>query len=184
MFICVLAVALYPYSTQATNRPNRHELIFFVFWWGGGGGGNPSAISSLVLLLGLISRFPTNELRVATNAQNNAKTPPNRLRFSYDIQECLRNLVRITHDFSNRGIRCQSFEQFKTFEPNSRKTYELQELTTDYANQFRPSRTEYDSATNPNICQFVSIRGIRGLCGIGVLNNCRLYGEDMVCKIC
>ena len=22
---------LYPYSTQATNRPNRHELIFFLF---------------------------------------------------------------------------------------------------------------------------------------------------------
>ena len=72
------------------------------------------------------------------------------------------------HDFSIRGIRGQSFEQFKTFEPNSRKTYELQELTTDYANQLRPSRTEYDSATNSNICQFVSIRGIRGLCGIGV----------------
>ena len=80
---------------------------------------NPSAISSLVLLLGLISPFPTNELRVATNAQNNAKTPPNRLRFSNDIQECLRNSVRITHDFSNRGIRGQSFEQFKTFGPNS-----------------------------------------------------------------
>ena len=32
----------------------------------------------------------------------------------------------------------------------------------------RPSRTEYDSATNPNICHFVSVRGIRGLCGIGV----------------
>ena len=62
----------------------------------------------------LISRFPMNELRVATNDQNNAKTPPNRLRFSYDVQECLRNLVRITHDFSNRGIRGQSFEQFKT----------------------------------------------------------------------
>ena len=22
---------LYPYSTQATNRPNRHELIFYLF---------------------------------------------------------------------------------------------------------------------------------------------------------
>ena len=22
---------LYPHSTQATNRPNRHELIFFLF---------------------------------------------------------------------------------------------------------------------------------------------------------
>ena len=30
------------------------------------------------------------------------KTPPNRLQFSYDVQECLRKLVQITHDFSNR----------------------------------------------------------------------------------
>ena len=36
-------------------------------------------------------------------------------------------------------------------------------------NQLRSSRTECDSDTNPNICQFVAISGIRGLCGIGVL---------------
>ena len=41
--------------------------------------------------------------------------PPNWLRFSYDVQECLRNLLRITHGFSNRGIRGRSFEQFKNF---------------------------------------------------------------------
>ena len=80
--------------------------------------GNPSTISSLVLLLGLISRFPTNELRVATNA-------PKRLRIDCDSVTMSKNAlgisrVRITHDFSNRGIRGQSFEQFKTFEPNSR----------------------------------------------------------------
>ena len=46
----------------------------------------------------------------------------------------------------------------------------MQELTTDCANQLRSSRTEYGSATNPNICQFVSFRGIRGLSGIGVLS--------------
>ena len=28
---------LYPYSTQATNRPNRHELIFLFGGRGGGG---------------------------------------------------------------------------------------------------------------------------------------------------
>ena len=60
---------------------------------------------------------------------------------------------RMPQEFA--GIRGQNFEQFKTFELNSRKTYELQELTTDCANQVRSSRTEYDSATNPNICQFV-----------------------------
>ena len=32
--------------------------------------------------------------------------------------------------------------------------------------QLRYSRTEYVSATNLNICQFVAIRGIRALCGI------------------
>ena len=47
MFICVLAVALYPYSTQATNRPNRHEMIFFLL---GGGGG-----SFCYLFLGFIA---------------------------------------------------------------------------------------------------------------------------------
>ena len=45
----------------------------------------------------------------------------------------------------------------------------MQELTTDCANQLRSSRTEYDSSMKPNICQFVAIRVIRGLCGIGVL---------------
>ena len=125
---------------------------------------NPSTISSLVKLLGLISRFPTNELRVATNAQIRLV---NDNIFSYVVQECLRNLVRITHEFSNRGIRGQSFEQFKTFEPNSRSTYE--ELNADCVNQLRSSRTEYDSATNTNICQFVSIRC---LIGTGVGDNC------------
>ena len=74
----------------------------------------------MILLLGLISQFPTNELRVATNAKTMQKRPPIEIRFSYDIQECLKNLVRITHNFSNWGIRGYSFEQFKTFEPNSR----------------------------------------------------------------
>ena len=74
---------------------------------------NPAAISSLVLLLGLISRFPTNELRVAFIA-------PKRLRIDYDSVTMSKNALGICYDFSNRGIRGQSFEQFKTFESNSR----------------------------------------------------------------
>ena len=35
-------------------------------------------------------------------------------------QGIIKNLLRIKHDFSNQGIRGQSFEQFKTFKPNSR----------------------------------------------------------------
>ena len=49
--------------------------------------GNPSPISSLVLLLGLISRFPTNELRVATIAQK-------RLRIYYDSVTMSKNQLR------------------------------------------------------------------------------------------
>ena len=37
------------------------------------------------------------------------RTPPNRLRFSYNVQECVRNLLQIKHDFSNLGICGQSF---------------------------------------------------------------------------
>ena len=59
---------------------------------------SPSTISSLVSLLVLISRLPTNEC---------LRTHSNRLRFSYNVQECIRNLLRIKHDFSNRGIRGQ-----------------------------------------------------------------------------
>ena len=76
--------------------------------------------------------------------------------------------IKSEHDFSNRGIRGKSSEQFKTFELNSRLTYELQELTTYCTIRLRSSRTENVSATSPNICHFVTIHWIRGLCGIGV----------------
>ena len=57
------------------------------------------------------------------------------------------------------GVRGQNFEQFKTLAPNSRLIQELQEVTTDYKIQLRTSRTDYVSATNPKIYQFVAIRG-------------------------
>ena len=52
---------------------------------------NPSTISSLVLLLGLISRFPTNELRVATNASK-------RLRIDYDSVTMSKNALGIWYE--------------------------------------------------------------------------------------
>ena len=48
---------------------------------------NPSPISSLVLLFGLISRFLTNELRVATIA-------PKRLRIDYDSVTMSKNQLQ------------------------------------------------------------------------------------------
>ena len=52
---------------------------------------NPSTISSLVLLLGLISRFPTNELRVATIV-------PKRLRIDYDSVTMSKNALGIWYE--------------------------------------------------------------------------------------
>ena len=53
---------------------------------------NPSTTkSSLVLLLGLISRFPTNELRVATIAEK-------RLRIDYDSVTMSRNALGIWYE--------------------------------------------------------------------------------------
>ena len=54
----------------------------------------------------------------------------------------------------------------------------------DCANQLRSSRTEYNLDTNPNICQFVAIRAIRGLCGIGVSGNILQLFFFSVCTVC
>ena len=55
-----------------------------------------------------------------------------------------------------RGIHA-----IQNFATNSRLTHELQEVTTDYQ-----LRTDNVSATNPIMCHFVAIRGIRGRSGI------------------
>ena len=62
----------------------------------------PSTISSLVLLLFLISRFPTYELRVATNAYE-------RIRINDDSVTMSKNSLGISYEsstnFWNWGIR-------------------------------------------------------------------------------
>ena len=52
---------------------------------------NPSTNSSLVLLLDFISRVPTNDLRVATNAQK-------RLRIDYDSVTMSNNVLGIWYE--------------------------------------------------------------------------------------
>ena len=54
---------------------------------------NPSTISSLVLLLDLISQFPTNELRVAMNA-------PKLLQINYESVMMSRNALGILYESS------------------------------------------------------------------------------------
>ena len=67
--------------------------------------------------------------------------------------------LRISYGCFESGVRGLNAEPFKTLTPNSRLTQELQEVTTDYTIQLRTSRTDYVSATNPKIYQFVAIRG-------------------------
>ena len=62
---------------------------------------NPSSISSMVLLLGLISRFSTNEQRVATNA-------PKRLRIDYDSVMMSKNALGIRYE-SRTMFRIREF---------------------------------------------------------------------------
>ena len=62
---------------------------------------NLSTISSLVLLHGLISRFPTNELRVATIAQK-------RLRIDYDSVTMSKNALGICYE-SCTNFRIEEF---------------------------------------------------------------------------
>ena len=75
---------------------------------------NPSTISPLVLLLGLICRFPTNELRVASNAQKHH-------RIDYDSFTMSKNALGIWYE-SRTIFRIGEFlaKVLNTFEPNSR----------------------------------------------------------------
>ena len=66
-------------------------------------------------------------------------------------------MLRIGYGCSESGVRSQNFEPFKTLALNSILTQELQEVTTDNKLQLRTSRTDYVSATNPKIYQFVAI---------------------------
>ena len=73
------------------NLPNLFPLLGLARMRGSYSKGNPSTIFSLVLLLGLISRFPTNELRVATNA-------PKRPRIDYDSVTMSKNALGIWYE--------------------------------------------------------------------------------------
>ena len=70
-------------STSRTGSHARDRVINL--------GENPSTISSLVLLLGLISQLPTNELRVAKNAQK-------RLRMDQDSVLMSKNALGIWYE--------------------------------------------------------------------------------------
>ena len=73
------------------NLPNLFQLLWLTHMRVAGYlRENQSTISSLVLLLGLISRFPTNEVRVATIA-------PKCLRIDYDSFSMSKNALGILY---------------------------------------------------------------------------------------
>ena len=124
------------------NLPNLFQLRVT--------GENPSTISSFALLLGLSSRFPTNELRVATYAQKC-------LRIDYDSVALSKIAIGIWYE--SRMIFL--IGEFVAKVLNSLKVLSrIPDRPTNCKNWPRTvgissARTEYNSATNPNICQFV-----------------------------
>ena len=77
-------------------------------------------------------------------------------------KNALTNVLRISYGRFESAVRGQNFESFKTLAPISRLTEELQKVTTEYKIQLRASRTDYVSATNAKLYQFVAIRGSSG----------------------
>ena len=90
-------------------------------------------------LVSLISRFPKNELREAINALK-------RLRIDYDSVTMSKNAL---------GIRYESRTIFRIGEFVAKVLNSSKLLSRIPDRPTRSSRTEYDSATNPNIFQFV-----------------------------
>ena len=103
-----------------------------------------------------------NELIIPTNAYESITIQLRCLRMHYEF---VTNQLR----FLESGVRGQYFEQLQTFATNSRSLKNWKNWLRIQQNRLRTSRTDYDSTTNPNIYQFVAIRGIRGLCGMGAL---------------
>ena len=70
-------------------------------------------------------------------------------------KNALRTCYELATNFLNRDF---VVEILNNLSPNSRLTYELQELTTNYKILLKTLRIDHDSATNPKIYQFVAIR--------------------------
>ena len=82
-------------------------------------------------------------------------------------KNALRTCYELTTIFGI-GSSWSKFEQLKTFATNSRSLKNWKNWLRIKNNQLITSRTDFDSTTNPNIYQFVAIRG---LCGMGALKN-------------
>ena len=61
-------------------------------------------------------------LKLVKSIYKRLRMPPNRLQFSYNVQECIRVLLQMNYDFLELRVCGQIFEQFKTLATNSRLT--------------------------------------------------------------
>ena len=120
-------------------------------------------IRSRFMVKSWINESP-NELTIPTNDYESITIQLRCLGIHYEF---VTNQLR----FLESGVRGQNLEQLQTFATNSRSLKNWKNWLRIKKNQLRTSRTDYDSTTNPNIYKFVAIRGIRGLCGMGALNN-------------
>ena len=125
-----------------------------------------------------------NELIIPTNAYESITIQLQCLRMHYEF---VTNQLR----FLESGVCGQYFEQLQTFATNSRSLKNWKNWLRIQKNQLRTSRTDYDSTTNHNIYQFVAIRGIRGLCGMGALSDrcvritsCQYHARIVVKHVC
>ena len=96
-------IILYPYSTQATNRPNRHELIFFLF----GGDGGIREVSLIFFSncdeLRVIPDSDTMSLRIfggigsirLESRKNSLRVENNIRTFCTKVKESITNQLRI-----------------------------------------------------------------------------------------
>ena len=107
---------------------------------------NPSTISSLVLLLGLISWFPKDELRVATNA-------PKRLRIDYDSVAMSKNALGIWYE-SRTIFRIGEFVA-KVLN-SSKLLSRIPDRPTNCKNSLRFSTIQPRIQIFVNSCQFVA----------------------------
>ena len=74
-------------------------------------------------------------------------------------KNALRTCYELVTDVLNREFVAKILNRSKL---RPRLTKELQELNTDYKIQLRTFRTDYVSAMNPKVYQFVAIRGSSG----------------------
>ena len=84
LIACEPCVSLYPYSTQATNRPNRHELVYSYSGGGGGGGIREVSLNKISPIVMFYESVPIQIRCRYEYSGESAQFGWNRARIHYD----------------------------------------------------------------------------------------------------